>query len=773
MNENRNEMEPTAQLSLGARIDLVCSRFESAYRAGERPRIEDLLAGWHELDQPVLLRELLLLDIHYRKQSENPPSYDEYAQRFPDQLDVVADALQDARGVTDRTNNSPSALTVGSTLGEYEVVEQIGAGGMGEVYKCRHRRMRRLVAVKTLHSTLLDSSAAIRRFQREVEAAAQLEHPNIVTAYDAGEKNGIHFLVMQFVEGEDLRTRLVRNGPLSPAAAVDCIRQAATGLSFAHTRGVVHRDIKPSNLLIDHAGMVKVLDLGLARVDLFADKSGNAVSELTEHGTLLGTIDYMSPEQAMDPKGADGRADIYSLGCTLFFLLTGRSVYGGTTIAEKIVAHREHPIPSLCDLVKGIPQELELLFHQMVAKQPEDRLQTMEDVIRSLESCRSALPDTLRAPSDAEEEISEAPTASTKHEKTHRGSTRPTSLPKTEVSSFRGFWPIAVGAILLFVSLASVTLAYHSRWSTVAWNQRFDTLQGSYVEGLGWEIECLRSLIFVPTIIVICSWKFRWEAKRLVDPRLHSWRLNLTRILFILASGYFGFSEATRHLSLEQAPRELAVWELKHNRNPEEIGEKRIEPSLEEVQKQSYAYAVYLPYSLINYMIVMPILAIFPVAGMLRDFPRLARQQKTFADQLGSGLSESEIMVRFQRLELRFQSVCGRYIDVLALLGISIHFEYWLGRFTLTDDAFKFMIWGWLFVAFSVGCFLWVVHLYGMSIEGVKKSLVASHSLNLATFMNQHNPASFLRWLITGRVGGLVIISLALPLLLWLIRTLT
>ncbi len=272
-------------------------------------------------------------------------------------------------------------------LGGYTILDKIGAGGMGQVFKALHRRMDRTVAIKMLPSAMTKDAAALARFEREVRAAAKLTHTNIVAAHDADVANGVHFLVMEFVEGQDLSALVKTNGPIPVDKAANYILQAARGLEFAHGEGVIHRDIKPANLLVDKKGTVKILDMGLARIET---GDVGAQADLTGTGAVMGTIDYMAPEQALSTKHADARADIYSLGCTLYYLLTGRPPYTGETLMGRLLAHREDPIPSLYEVNGDVPSELEAIFHKLLAKQIDERYQSMTELIVELERITGA-----------------------------------------------------------------------------------------------------------------------------------------------------------------------------------------------------------------------------------------------------------------------------------------------------------------------------------------------------------------------------------------------
>jgi serine/threonine protein kinase/Leucine-rich repeat (LRR) protein len=270
-------------------------------------------------------------------------------------------------------------------LGNYVILDKIGAGGMGQVFKAQHRRMKRIVAIKMLPPAVTKDKAAVARFQREVEAAAKLRHTNIVAADDADEAKGVHFLVMEYVEGRDLSALVKKDGPFAIAKAVNYVLQTARGLEFAHKSGVIHRDIKPANLLLGTDGTVKILDMGLARIESGGDVAAQA--ELTGTGAIMGTVDYMAPEQGVSTKDADARADIYSLGCTLHYLLIGKPVYNGETVTAKLLAHHHHPVPNLRQLRSEVPEQVDTVFRKMVAKKIEDRYQSMTEVVAALERC--------------------------------------------------------------------------------------------------------------------------------------------------------------------------------------------------------------------------------------------------------------------------------------------------------------------------------------------------------------------------------------------------
>lgn len=295
---------------------------------------------------------------------------------------TVGNAVAGTQGLAAQCG-APTAEELPRQFGPYLLLEKLGTGGMSVVYKARNQEEDRIEAVKTLRRDVLHSKQAARRFHREATAAAALAHPNIVSVYRAGEWEGTYFLAMEYVDGPDLASAVRRNGPFNVSVAVSCTIQAARGLAFAHANAVVHRDVKPSNLLIDSTGIVKVLDLGLARIE--SRTAGTEESSLTELGQIIGTVDFMAPEQAAGAKTAGQSADIYSLGCTLFFLLEGRPPFDDESPLVRLAAHRDRPVPPLTNVHDDVPPELDSIYRWMVAKQPRDRPSNMHQVIRGLE----------------------------------------------------------------------------------------------------------------------------------------------------------------------------------------------------------------------------------------------------------------------------------------------------------------------------------------------------------------------------------------------------
>jgi serine/threonine-protein kinase len=290
-------------------------------------------------------------------------------------------------------------------VGPYIVTDKLGEGGMGKVFRARLAGEGPTVALKVVRPALVSNPVVRGRYAREVQAAGKLDHPNIVRVLDAGEANGKFYMAMEFVDGIDLARMMRDFGVLEVAEACEYIRQAALGLQHAHEMGFVHRDIKPSNIVVagerhlpqaTEPAVVKLLDLGLARA---IDPDDMVAPDLTRDHTVVGTPDYMAPEQAKNSKQVDPRADLYSLGCTLYFLLTGRVPFLGATAIQKILAHQSELPPPVQALRRETPTAVAEIISKLMAKRPEDRFQTAAELAAALEPYArypaGALPVTL------------------------------------------------------------------------------------------------------------------------------------------------------------------------------------------------------------------------------------------------------------------------------------------------------------------------------------------------------------------------------------------
>ena len=280
-------------------------------------------------------------------------------------------------------------------MGQYVLLEKLGAGGMGQVYKAYHPGMERMVAIKVILAKGSTDAETVKRFEREIKAAAKLAHPNIITVYDAGNADGRHFMVMELVKGQDLSEIINQKGQFGTRNAVDYITQAAKGLKFAHANGVIHRDIKPGNLILDSDGVLKIVDMGLAKIH--SKENDETVSMLTGNAAIMGTVDFMSPEQSLSTKNVDGRADIYSLGATLYYMLTGNVMYPGKTAMVKLMAHRKSLIPSLRASRPDVSENLDAIYTKMVAKDLNDRYQNMSELISDLELAANGFAPVIKS----------------------------------------------------------------------------------------------------------------------------------------------------------------------------------------------------------------------------------------------------------------------------------------------------------------------------------------------------------------------------------------
>lgn len=265
-------------------------------------------------------------------------------------------------------------------LGDYLIDSVLGVGGMGQVFKARHRTMDRWVAVKVLPSKFVNQPELVDRFYSEIRAVGKLMHPNIVTAFDAGCDQGIHYLVMELIEGSVLSSIVANEGVMSTAKVVSILSQAAAALDYAHSLGIIHRDIKPGNLMLAKSGMLKILDFGLARFNLQSEET-----ERDRRQQMMGTVEYMSPEQINAPETVDHRSDLYSLGATMYFLLTGRPMFQGETI-QTAIAHVKSKPPALYEVRGDIDLRLDSIFQRLVAKSPAERFATGGIMLEAMQS---------------------------------------------------------------------------------------------------------------------------------------------------------------------------------------------------------------------------------------------------------------------------------------------------------------------------------------------------------------------------------------------------
>ncbi|MGE0758104.1 MAG: serine/threonine-protein kinase, partial [Pirellulaceae bacterium] len=414
------------------RFDALCDQFEQAWKRGARPVVADYLADVEATKRAVLVRQLLDVEFQERIARGEMPRADEYAGEDAElsawiraRLAEVLETLPPTPRTPDETvspsdeSRSPeptAATTPETTFGKFEVVERLGAGGMGAVYRARHTLVHYERAIKVLHPRLAQHASAVQRFLVEAQACIELSHPHIVTTYHVDQKpDGTIYLVMELLRGEDLSKLVGRTGPLPVDRAVTIVEQVASGLAYAHGRGTVHRDIKPHNILWTEGNVAKILDLGLARIleEPSADITGvdpeeegaefdllltRFQSRLTQQDAMLGTLPYMAPEQAASARDADGASDIYSLGCTLYFLLTGRHAFVGESAEAILRKHLAGDYIPIRRLRPDVPRELVAIVDRMMARSRSERFATADTVVTALRAWRGGAPAKFSDP---------------------------------------------------------------------------------------------------------------------------------------------------------------------------------------------------------------------------------------------------------------------------------------------------------------------------------------------------------------------------------------
>ena len=377
-----------APLSQVQRTDRLCDQFEAAWKAGPRPRIDDFLAKVPSAEWPDLLRELLVLDLDYRRQLGERPTLEEYLAEYP-ALALVRFAALFAETSQPADATLPHSAPDGQFprvhyLGDYELLEEIARGGMGVVYKARQISLNRIVAVKMILAGQLATKADHERFHAEAQAAALLDHPNIVPIFEVGEHEGQHYFSMGYVDGSSLSARLVE-GPLTPKEAAELVATVAGAVEYAHRQGVIHRDLKPSNILIDSKGHPRVTDFGLAK-QVGAPGTPGRGSDLTASGQVLGTPSYMPPEQAAGQIRTVGpAADVYALGAVLYATLTGRPPFQAATPSETLRQVIEREPLTLRQLNPAVPRDLETITLKCLEKSVPRRYATAQALAEDLQ----------------------------------------------------------------------------------------------------------------------------------------------------------------------------------------------------------------------------------------------------------------------------------------------------------------------------------------------------------------------------------------------------
>jgi eukaryotic-like serine/threonine-protein kinase len=313
-----------------------------------------------------------LVDLIRKSQLLNDDSLDRFFRQHPaTEPDTVVRQLQTDGLLTQfQAEQLMKGRHKGFILGKYRLLDRIGMGGMGQVYLAEHSSMKRRVALKVLPPDRGENSFARERFLREARAAAAIEHVNLVRAYDVEMEGSVAFLVMEYIDGVTLHDLVARRGAVEPGRTAHILWQIASGLQAIHERLLVHRDIKPANLLLDRAGVVRILDLGLVRSELDDDALTRG-----EGAKIVGTADYIAPEQAVNSSTVDGRADLYSLGCTAYYLLTQQPPFPGNKISQKLIAHQAYQPKPIRELNPAVPVELAQVIDKMLAKKPDERFQ--------------------------------------------------------------------------------------------------------------------------------------------------------------------------------------------------------------------------------------------------------------------------------------------------------------------------------------------------------------------------------------------------------------
>lgn len=630
----------------------------------------------------------------------------------------------------------------GRTIGNYTVERELGRGGMGVVYAATHRQFSdRRYAVKVI-SKEAASPQAIARFEREVEAIGKLRHPHLLYATDAGVHDGDPYLVTELVQGHDLGKLLRHHGPFPVSVASEIGRQIAIGLEFVHETGMVHRDIKPQNVMLQPSGQTKILDLGLASL-LHA-----GVEACRADGGVVGTPVYMPPEQWRG-EPPQPSSDVYALGCTLFEMLTGRAPFPAAThgtVAALRSAHLEVDPPKVTDLSPHVPRDVARLIERCLTKVPDGRPRHCREIATTLE-LHAAPIDTAKIFAPFENDLAMAGDIS--YDDFVKEMRFPSSTPRTRST----FLVVFLGCLL--VSIGSLALAYFGPWTTEAWALRFDRLGAAHVQrGTGFVIETVRTVLFLSGVFLVGYLRFQLPLQRLVSVRLHTWRVWQARLLLAVVLTVFLGLEFCRLWYPGNAATGMVNWAKRNGIETTAVHE--VVP-----------YRWYIGYAFMHYACILGGLVALPAMQfLLSDFQYVQRSLRLFCATQKREANAMQAVDRLYCLARHFRRLATRYVDTAGLLAIGIQYEYWIGRWTLSENGYFVEVTGMLVTAVVMLAILgYIAARYAETIDATSHAGGAVPDHRMERQVGQFSVFWLLKSAVFSRPSGIAVLSLLLLLL--------
>lgn len=622
-------------------------------------------------------------------------------------------------------------------VGNYVIERELGRGGMGVVYLATHAQLRdRRYAVKLFSAVA--TADAVEQFRREVEAIGKSRHANLLYAIDAGSHEGNPYLVTEFLEGRDIGRIIRQRGPLPVSAACEIGRQMALGLDFAHTNGIIHRDIKPQNAIVQPNGHVKILDLGLASV---RDASGtNAQSR-----SVVGTPPYMPPEQWHRGTTPTAAADIYALGCTLFEMLAGRPPFPVSEypdVAAQRGAHLSVAPPRLADVAPQAPGDVARLVDRCLDKDPDRRPQSCGDIAAVLEAHAAPIvaADLFGRDGEQTETVWGGPVEFDAFIDEPRA---------TDTSAARLLYVVVTGCSFL-LAMIGLVVSYFGTGATEAWGLRFDRLgEARLPAGIGFTIEAARSAVFLSLICTVAYFRFRLPLKRFLSPRLHTPRVWIARAMFGTAMLVFLGAEFDRQWFPEHAATAMVEWAAEHG----------IETT---PQREVVPYRWYWNYSLVHYTFVFGGLLLLPILQFaVADLPYVRRAMTLFTAAQRAEPNAMGAVDRLYAIARVFRGLAARYVDTAGVLAVGVQFEYWIGRWTLSEMGYLIEVVGMLVTAgimVIIIAYLAVQYAAAIEITAAGRGGLLDHRMEQR--LEQFSLAWFLRSSVFSRPSGMSLASL-------------